>query len=312
MIELMSFVEKIAFVVEGTKRSDDVQESEAVKGLLALLATAEGWVEEYPPIGETKGRYGHPAYKDWHDRLQDEVKLLTENVSNSPNPKAVDELSAYLADSFGNESRFDYGSGHEAHFLAFLFCLRKLGVLVDTDSQALVLRVFPRYLMLSRRLQQTYRLEPAGSHGVWGLDDFFFLPFVWGSAQLIGHKYIKPKSIHSADVMEGYADAYLYLTAIQNIHRDKSSQASFSEHSPILNDISSMKTWDAVHQGFMRMYRSEVLMKLPVMQHFLFGSIIQAEWASTGFGFPAVGFEAGSSVSQADESWPPSSPLLGT
>lgn len=64
-----------------------------------------------------------------------------------------------------------------------LYCLARLGVFRESDAQALVLQAFPQYLHVMRRLQTTYWLEPAGSHGVWGLDDYQMLPFLWGSSQ---------------------------------------------------------------------------------------------------------------------------------
>ena len=45
------------------------------------------------------------------------------------------------AESFGNPTRIDYGTGHEFKFCAFLCCLMKLGVLSKTDAPALALRV---------------------------------------------------------------------------------------------------------------------------------------------------------------------------
>jgi len=103
-----------------------------------------------------------------------------------------------------------------------------------------------------RKIQSTYLLEPAGSRGVWGLDDYQFLTFYFGAAQLSDHPSIKPEHILE-DFALAEADEYLYLSCIKFILKMKTG--NFAEHSPLLWDISAVPYWGKVKTGLMKMYQ---------------------------------------------------------
>ncbi|KAG0503763.1 hypothetical protein HPP92_003835 [Vanilla planifolia] len=272
----MGFIAALSYSVRGRKISDPVVPlSPTISSLLSLIETLEKWIEEIPPLPHSS-RYGNPAYRSWNEKLCDEgMSLIIPMLNTDELLHAADELFPYLSDSFGNSFRIDYGTGHETNFAAFLYGLARLGLIKEEDYPALVTRVFVNYLNLMRKLQTIYCLEPAGSHGVWGLDDYHFLPFIFGSAQLIDHKYMKPKSIHNPDIVDNFSKEYMYLSCVDFVKKVK--KGVFAEHSPMLDDISGVPTWTKVNSGLLKMYKAEVLEKVPIMQHFLFGSLIKWE-----------------------------------
>lgn len=209
--------------------------------------------------------------------------------------------------------RVDYGTGHELAFVVFLFCLARLGRIAAPpssaqrmaaaaaasapaasapaaaaaeaardDRAALVLVIFRRYVALMRSLQRQYRLEPAGSHGVWGLDDYCFLPFLFGASQFVAptdgaRAPAAPTSeaIHDAALRAALAGDNMYMEAVEFIVSVKGPR--LAEHSPIINDISGMGGWERIASGLVRMYYAEVLGKRPVVQLLVFGSLLPWE-----------------------------------
>ncbi|EME29371.1 Serine/threonine-protein phosphatase 2A activator [Galdieria sulphuraria] len=270
--DIWNFILALNEAVRDKKTTAAVPQSSVVQSLVEQLNRLSDWIDDIPPI-EQPMRFGNAAFRTWHKRLVENSRNLLEQVLPPQLHPSIVELAPYLEDSFGNSQRIDYGSGHEATFLAFMLCLKKIGASSESDAAALVFQVFGTYLKVTRKLQTVYKLEPAGSHGVWGLDDYAFLPFLWGSSQLYSHPEITPRSVLNDQVVELYKDDYLYIGAIHFIKQVKSGP--FAEHSPYLYDISCITGgWPKANQGLLKMYQAEVWNKFPVIQHFLFGSLL--------------------------------------
>jgi len=296
-------------------------------------------------------------------------------TSLSKQEEIITELRAYLHDGFGHPIRIDYGTGHESSFIVFLLSLCKIGcfswgshgtstassnnnkdTIPNQSSSETIslgsLSIFHAYLSVTRGLQRDYMLEPAGSHGVWGLDDYHCVPFYLGACQMVAreqwqnqqqsmkkeksnsndqtvlernssnndeedeatkrmpdnpylpeatstsatdpssssssttttidthndnNEHWSPSVIHDKQIMENHRSTYLYLSCIHFIKQIKPG-VPFFESSPMLNDISHLGNWSKVSSGLLRLYEGEVLDKLPVVQHFVFGKIFNADW----------------------------------
>lgn len=286
--------------------SEAVVFSPQVRKLGGLISKLEAYLEEAPPDPGPR-RFGNVSFRKWYSLVEGRAgDLLTEhidqtalqlgsaNTSAGGATAALDELQAYFLGSFGSPQRLDYGTGHELSFVAFLGCLWKLdGFATDgpgVEERGIVLGVFQPYLSLVRKVIETYTLEPAGSHGVWGLDDNSFIPYLFGSAQLSpaisdGDETPlegsipdspEPSSVTKLNVVQQERHRNLYFSAIGFIYDVK--KGPFWEHSPVLFDISGIKAgWGKINKGMIKMYNAEVLSKFPVVQHFPFGSLFRWE-----------------------------------
>ncbi|KRY49481.1 Serine/threonine-protein phosphatase 2A activator [Trichinella britovi] len=244
-VDYMRFVRELNCSVKGLLMSDCPPANENVKGILEVMKILHSWIDEIPLAPET-ARFGNKAFRIWHSRLEENAEsLIRQHILKKT--ILVNELKPYLTNSFGNGTRIDYGTG--------------------------------QYIKLCRRLQMTYKLEPAGSHGAWCLDDYQFCPFLFGSSQLIGNSDFLPRSLCEPDIIRRYADDYMFMNCILHITNVKAGP--FAEHSNGLYSLCTVPNWRNINSGLLRMYEEEVLKKFPVAQHFLFGILLSVEPAGS-------------------------------
>ncbi|XP_017787043.1 PREDICTED: serine/threonine-protein phosphatase 2A activator [Nicrophorus vespilloides] len=270
--EYMGFILAINEAVKGKSLKYEIDEpSDVINKLVAVLDKLIEIIVETPAINQPQ-RFGNQAFRIWLEKVKQQSFNLIKSVLPEHLHRSLAEILAYFMESFGNSVRIDYGTGHEISFIMFLCCLFKMGALNDDDKIYVANKVFHKYLDLVRNLQQTYRMEPAGSHGVWSLDDYQFVPFIWGSSQLIGHPVFEPCSFLEPLVVESFSDEYMFLGCMKYINAVKTGP--FAEHSNQLWSISGVASWAKINSGLVKMYKAEVLGKFPVVQHILFGSML--------------------------------------
>ena len=239
------------------------------------------------PLSQT--RFGNPAFRDWHAKICRSISEYLGKHNAAVDPAKRTELSAYYSTSFGDHTRLDYGTGHEVSFVTFIYAMEQTGALVAAeDRTAVATRVFPQYFNLVRKLIVAYRLEPAGSHGVWSLDDYQCLPFLFGAAQLLtAPSTLRPRAALFQPLDDTppvgdndhskWTDGNMFFEAVAFVRTVKRG-AGFDETSPMLYQIMMHLDWTPLFAGLVRVWHGEVLDKFPVAQHFLFGDIFPASW----------------------------------
>ena len=246
---------------------------DSIQRLQQLLERVKAFVKEAAPDPGPR-RFGNISFRKWHQLLvEHSASLIGELILPLLSSKATlarAEIEAYFLGAFGSSQRLDYGTGHELSFFAFLGCLWKLGYFATSptdvrattlQSRLIVLHVFEPYLATIRMLIRTYKLETAGSHGVWGLDDHAFLPYVFGSAQLTrpitedeptpleGSVKGAPNTgdVVKTAVVERWRASNMYFSAVGFINDVKTGP--FWEHSSMLYNISGVTAgWGKINK----------------------------------------------------------------
>lgn len=215
--DIIGFINAISQAIQGKKISVKLDPSPIADNLVSIFEVdLKKMLDETPPLDQPQ-RFGNKAYRDWTAKLQSASMELLKSALPQEFHAALIEINAYFVESFGNSTRIDYGTGHELAFIMFLCALYKVKALTQDDNVHTGLKIFNAYLLFVRRLQLTYRMEPAGSHGVWSLDDYQFVPFIWGSAQLAVNSPFEPHHFLEPDHIERYKSEYMFIGCIDYI-----------------------------------------------------------------------------------------------
>ncbi|XP_034489476.1 serine/threonine-protein phosphatase 2A activator-like [Drosophila innubila] len=280
--ELIAFISRTSTAIQGVRQfyHGDYPISPTMQRLCnifdrltQMLTSQQGASTDKPDhYSEVKRPSTVESYRNWSRQMLRGIFSMVEQAVPSKMCEHVGELGQYLAGSFGNQSRLEYGTGHELSFLFFLCALFRAKVLLPSDEPAAVLMLFNRYLNCARRLQMQFGLKPAGFQGAYSLDDYQFIPYLWGTAQLSYDPPFKPKQLLDPEVLAQWRNHYLLAGCVAFVADTK--QGTFATHSCQLWSIVTLSSWTQVYHGLHNMYIKEVISQFHMLRHVYFGQLM--------------------------------------
>lgn len=93
--------------------------SKEIQALVGVMEELLSLVKEFPPIQQPM-RFGNKAFRSWLEQVKSESEAIHQRFLPENLHPAIKELTAYFCDSFGNQTRIDYGTGHETSFIVWL------------------------------------------------------------------------------------------------------------------------------------------------------------------------------------------------
>lgn len=232
--------------------------------LTNILNEIESFVDDTPLI-EGSHRFANIGAEVVHEKLAnlDLSKFLKKQYLHTEITKEmIKTLKMYLIESFGNKVRLDYGTGHEIFFLSFIFICKELSIAHDYEIKPL----FKQYFDIVRKYIFKFNIEPAGSNGMFAIDDYQFLPFLFGSAELI------ETDVKFDDILNNLKDkTHMFAEQLYfcERHKCRAGELPFSRHSPVIYSLRNSK-WSFINEKMLEEIRNKVFDRFVVMQHFKF------------------------------------------
>ncbi|KMZ09964.1 serine/threonine-protein phosphatase 2A activator [Drosophila simulans] len=277
--DIIAYISNTSKAIQGHRLTQAFPVTEQMRRLGEIFDGLEQLIVEHTPKMEDSnlalpfGQVRSKAYRTWMRQMYQHVFSKLDEAINV-NCKHINELGQYLRRSFGNANTLDFGPANELMFLFFLCGLFRAGILLAKDTVAAALMLFNRYVNVVRRLISTYGLTIAKDPACT-IEDYYFLPYLWGAAQLSLNSPFSPMQCEQGKIMDSYRQDYMMLEIID--HLQKTRSGPLSRVALQLWSILSIPTWPQVYRGLNRNYVDHVLSSFGTVEQAIFCELMSFE-----------------------------------